>query len=72
VTLTVVDNDALAAGSYLMMTATPAPGGGSSVHAEWEQTSKNLTAAIGVFAMRFIGPRFLASYFQKVYDGLAA
>jgi hypothetical protein len=38
---------------------------------EWEQTSKNLTALIGVAMMRFIGPRFLSSYYKKVYDGVA-
>jgi hypothetical protein len=33
----------------------PAPGGGSSVHVVWEQTSKNLTALVGVTVMWFIG-----------------
>jgi hypothetical protein len=70
VTLTVVDSDALEAGSFMTLTATPRPEGGSSVHGVWEQTSKNLTAAVGVMAMRFIGPRFLSSYYKKVYDGL--
>jgi hypothetical protein len=27
-------------------------------------------ATAGVTAMRFIGPRFLSSYYKKVYDGL--
>jgi hypothetical protein len=70
VTLTVVDSDALQAGSFMKLTATPRPDGGSSVHGEWEQTSKNLIAVVGVTAMRFIGPRFLSSYYKKVYDGL--
>jgi hypothetical protein len=39
---------------------------------QWEQTSTNLTAFLGVAVMRVIGPRFLASYYKKVYDGLAA
>ncbi len=72
VTLTVVDSDGLAPGGFMRLTAMPAPQGGSTVHAEWEQTSKNLTGLIGVTAMRFIGPRFLSSYYKKVYDGLGA
>lgn len=70
VTLTVTDSDALEPGSYMTLTATRRAEGGSSVHGEWEQTSKNLTALIGVTMMRFIGPRFLSSYYKKVYDGL--
>ncbi|KAA0079322.1 hypothetical protein CIW52_27695 [Mycolicibacterium sp. P9-64] len=70
VTLTVVDSDALAAGSNMSLTATPAEGGGSSVHGVWEQTSKNVIALAGVTLMRFVGPRFLAAYYKKVYDGL--
>jgi hypothetical protein len=70
VTLTVTETDALRAGSFMTMTATPAAGGGSSVHVVWEQTSNNLTALIGVTLMRFVGPRILSSYFRKVYDGL--
>jgi hypothetical protein len=72
VTLTVVESDAQAPGSFMTLTATPRPEGGSAVHGVWEQTSKNLTALIGVSAMRFIGPRFLSSYYKKVYDGLAS
>ncbi|WP_319457687.1 MULTISPECIES: hypothetical protein [unclassified Mycobacterium] len=70
VTLTVVDSDAIAAGSVMSLTATPTAGGGSSVHGVWEQTSKNLIALIGVTTMRFIGPRALSTYYKKVYDGL--
>jgi hypothetical protein len=70
VTLTVTDSDALEPGSYMTLTATPRAEGGSAVHGEWEQTSKNLTALIGVTMMRFIGPRFLSSYYKKVYDRL--
>jgi hypothetical protein len=70
VTLTVVESDALAAGSFMTLTATPTAQGGSSVHAVWEQTSKNLIALVGVTMMRFIGPRVLSSYYKKVYDGL--
>jgi hypothetical protein len=70
VTLTVVDGDAMASGSFMTLSATPAADGGSSVHGVWDQTSKNLTGLLGVTAMRFIGPRFLSSYYKKVYDGL--
>ena len=70
VTLTVTESAALAPGSYMTLTATPRAEGGSAVHGEWEQTSKNLVALIGVAAMRVIGPRFLSSYYKKVYDRL--
>ena len=71
VTLTVVESDALATGSFMALTATtPADGGGSSVHGVWEQTSKNVIALGGVTLMRFVGPRFLSTYYKKVYDGL--
>jgi hypothetical protein len=70
VTLTVTESDALQPGGYMTLSTTPRVEGGSAVHGEWDQTSKNLTALIGVTAMRFIGPRFLSSYYKKVYDGL--
>lgn len=70
VTLTVVDADALEAGGFMNLSATSSPGGGSAVHGIWEQTSKNLAGLIAVATMRFIGPRFLSSYYKKVYDGL--
>jgi hypothetical protein len=70
VTLSVVESDAMVAGSYMSLTATPTAEGGSAVHGVWEQTSKNLTGLAGVATMRFIGPRFLSSYYKKVYDGL--
>lgn len=70
VTLTVVEGDAMKAGSYMTLTATPRVDGGSSVHAVWDQTSKNLTGLLGVATMRFIGPRFLSSYYKKVFDSL--
>jgi hypothetical protein len=38
------------------------------VHAVWDYTSKNLSALLGVAMMRVIGPRYLESYFKKVYD----
>ncbi|MDT5236319.1 MAG: hypothetical protein QOF47_2306 [Mycobacterium sp.] len=69
-TLTVAKSDAMEAGSFMTLTATPTAEGGSSVHGVWEQTSKNLIGLIGVTTMRFIGPRFLSSYYKKVYDGL--
>ncbi len=70
VTLTVVESDAMQAGSFMTLTATPRAEGGSAVHGEWEQTSKNLIGLVGVTAMRFMGPRFLSSYYKRVYDGL--
>jgi hypothetical protein len=72
VTLTVVEGDAMQAGSHMSLTATPTTEGGSAVHGVWDQTSKNLTGLLGVAAMRFIGPRFLSSYYKKVYDGLGS
>lgn len=70
VTLTIVDSDALQAGGLMRLTATPRPDGGSSVHCEWDQTSKNLFGLLAVTAMRLTGPRYLSSYYKKVYDGL--
>ena len=70
VTLTVVEGDAMQAGSYMSLTATPRDDGGSAVHGVWEQTSKNLLGFIGVCAMRVIGPRFMSSYYKKVFDEL--
>ena len=70
VTLTIIESDAMQPGGFMSLTATPTAEAGSSVHAVWEQTSKNLTGLIGVTMMRFIGPKFLSSYYKKVYDGL--
>jgi hypothetical protein len=70
VTLTVVEGHAMEAGSYMTLTATPRAEGGSSVHGVWDQTSKNLIGLVGVGTMRFIGPKFMSSYYKKVYDGL--
>lgn len=70
VTFTVVDGDAMAAGSFMTLTATPRAEGGSSVHGVWDQTSKTVTGLLGVTAMRFIGPRLMSSYYKKVSDGL--
>src|SRR4029453_483878 len=53
VTLTVVESDAQAPGSFMTLTARPGPDGGSAVHGEWEQTSVNLIALMGVTMMRF-------------------
>ena len=69
VTLTVTDSDALEPGGYMTLTASPRDSG-SAVHGEWEQTSKNRRGLLAVTMMRFIGPRFLASYYKKVYDRL--
>ena len=70
VTLTITESDALQTGGLMTLTATATAEGGSSVHGVWEQASKNLTGLVGVTMMRFIGPRFLSSYYKKVYDGL--
>jgi hypothetical protein len=70
VTLTITESDAMQAGGFMTLTATPTAEGGSSVHGVWEQTSKNLTGLVGVTMMRLIGPRFLSSYYKKVYDRL--
>src|ERR1700742_2615553 len=70
VTLTVVDGDAMKAGSYMSITATRRAEGGSSVHGVWEQTPKSIIGFIGVGTMRFIGPKFMSTYYKKVYDGL--
>ena len=67
-TLTVVEADALAPGGYMTLTATPRAEAGSAVHAVWDQSSKNLHGLIGMATMRVIGPRFLSSYYKKVYD----
>jgi hypothetical protein len=68
VTLTVVEAEALNPGGFMSLTATPRADGGSTVHAVWDQSSKNLTGLVAVTAMRFIGPRSLGSYYKKVYD----
>jgi hypothetical protein len=70
VTLTVTDSDALAPGGYMTLAATPRTAGGSAVRGEWEQSSKSFRGLIAVTMMRFVGPRFLSSYYKKVYDGL--
>jgi hypothetical protein len=68
VTLTVVEAEALAAGGFMRLTATPRAEGGSTVHAVWDQSSKNLAGLVGMVTMRVIGRRFLSSYYKKVYD----
>jgi hypothetical protein len=70
VTLSFTESDALQPGGFMTLAATPKAGGGSSVHGVWEQSSKNLSGLAAVTMMRFIGPRFLSSYYKKVYDGL--
>jgi hypothetical protein len=70
VTLTITESDNLQPGGHMTLTATPHVAGGTAVHGEWQQTSKNLSGLIAVTMMRFIGPRFLSSYYKKVYDGL--
>lgn len=68
VTLTVMEGDALNPGGFMSVTATPRADGGSAVHAIWDQSSKNTYGLIAMAAMRVIGPRFLSSYYKKVYD----
>jgi hypothetical protein len=46
VTLTIIESDGSSPGGYMALTATPRADGGSPVHGQWEQTSKNLTALI--------------------------
>jgi hypothetical protein len=71
VTLTVVEAEAFNPGGFMTLTATPRPDGRSTVHAVWDQSSKNLTGLVAVTAMRFIGPRSLRSYYKQVYDNYA-
>jgi hypothetical protein len=71
VTLTIVEGDAMQAGSHMSLAASPTAAGGSSVHGVWDQTSKNLMGTLGVATMRIIGPKFMSSYYKKVFDGLA-
>jgi hypothetical protein len=54
----------------MTLTAGPRVEGGSAVLGEWEQTSKSLRGLIAVTTMRFVGRRFLSSYYKKVYDDL--
>lgn len=70
VTLTVLEGDGMEPGSYMTLTATPRAEGGSSVHGVWDQTSKSLTGLLGVATMRFIGPKFMSTYYKRVYDAL--
>jgi len=70
VTLTIVESEAMARGGFMTLTATPCAEGGSAGHGIWEQTSKNLRGVIAVTMMRFVGPRFLSSYYKRVYDEL--
>ena len=69
VTLTITESDALEPGGFMSLTAAPRDGG-SAVHGVWQQTSKSVRGLLAVTMMRFIGPRFLSSYYKKVYDAL--
>ena len=69
VTLTISESRHLEPGGFMSLTAAPRDGG-SAVHAVWQQTSKSPRGLLAVLLMRFIGPRFLSSYYKKVYDGL--
>ena len=70
VTLTIMDSDAMQAGSFMSLDG--------DAHRRGRQLSargvgphvEELTGLIGVTVMRVIGPRFLSSYYKKVYDGL--
>ncbi len=61
--------EALQPGGFMMLTATPGAEGGSTVRVVWDQSSKNLAGLIAMATMRLFGPRFLSSYYKKVYDG---
>lgn len=69
VVLTIAESDDLEPGGFMSLTASPRDGG-SMVHGVWQQTPKSVRGLLAVTLMRFVGRRSLASYYQKVYDGL--
>ena len=69
VILTIVESNDLEPGGFMSLTAAHRDGG-CEVHGVWQQTSKSVRGLLSVTTMRFIGPRFLSSYYQKVYDAL--
>ena len=69
VVLTVVESYDLAPGGFMSLTAAPRDCG-SEVHGVWQQTSKSVRGLLAVTMMRFLGRRFLSSYYKKVYDDL--
>ncbi len=73
VTLTVVESDAMAPGGFMTFDRnTSRPRAAAPCTRSGSRRRKNLRGLIAVTMMRFIGPRFLSSYYKKVYDGLAA
>jgi hypothetical protein len=71
VTWTVSESSDLAPGSFVSLTATASPNGGSDVHGTWERGAKTAKAPLILVVMRLAGRRVLANYFRKVYDDLA-
>jgi len=71
VTWTVTDSSDLAPGSFVELTATASPDGGSDVHGTWERSAKTLKARAILLLMSVVGRRVLSNYFRKVYDDLA-
>ena len=72
-TLTIVESDAQAAGRLHDPDGDAQSRGrqrrARGVGPDVEESHRR---CIGVTAMRFIGPRFLSSYYKKVYDDYAA
>jgi hypothetical protein len=71
VTWTVTDSSDLAPGSFVRLTATASPDGGSDVHGTWERGAKTLKARAILMLMTVAGRRVFSNYFRKVYDDLA-
>jgi hypothetical protein len=71
VTWTVKESSDLTPGSFVSVTATPAPDGGSDVHGIWERAATTLKGRAILVLMRLIGARMLTSYLRKVYDARA-
>jgi len=71
VTWTVVDSGDLAPGSFVTLTATAAPDGGSDIHGTWERGATSVKARAILVLMSVAGRKVLSNYFRKVFDGLA-
>ena len=71
VTWTVTESEMLAPGSYVSITATPAPGGGSTVHGVWDRTAAKGAANVVMVIMRVAGRGIMSRYLTKVFDGVA-
>jgi hypothetical protein len=68
---TVVDSGDLAPGSFVRLSATARPDGGSDVHGTWKRSAKTLKARAILVLMRVAGRKVLGNYFRKVFDDLA-